>query len=108
MTNNTNSLQDAYGKHLSWLEIANTSFSTYNVRGMYITTNRQALDKTLSVPERIALMDIIPNGSIETNLTGRQHLIFSSTATPRAAPSTCGLRSTRQHPIGSPFLTGMR
>ena len=76
MTNNTNSLQDAYGKHLSWLEIANTSFSTYNVRGMYITTNRQALDKTLSVPERIALMDIIPNGSIETNLTGRQHLIF--------------------------------
>ena len=33
MTNNTASLQDEYGTHEAWIEIANISYSTYNIRG---------------------------------------------------------------------------
>ena len=46
MTNNGTSLQDEYGQHEAWLEIENNSHSTYNIRGMYITTDRSVLDQT--------------------------------------------------------------
>ena len=42
LTNNTASLQDEFGQHLPWVELVNTSFSTYNIRGMYITTDRRS------------------------------------------------------------------
>ena len=44
LTDNKANLQDEYGNRGAWVEIANTSFSTYNVRGMYITTDRRVLD----------------------------------------------------------------
>ena len=47
MTNNTSSIVDEYGEHLAWIELANTSFSTFNVRGMYITTDTAVLNKSL-------------------------------------------------------------
>lgn len=62
MTDNGTSLQDEYGQHKAWLEIENISHSTYNIRGMYITTDRSVLDRSMSVPERIKRMSIIPNG----------------------------------------------
>jgi hypothetical protein len=34
MTNNSTSFQDEYGMRHAWLEIDNTSHSTYNIRGM--------------------------------------------------------------------------
>ena len=76
MTNNVTSLQDEYGKHEAWLEIENNSYSTYNIRGMYITTDRSVLDRNMSVPERIKRMSIIPNGDERTSLSGQQHLVL--------------------------------
>ena len=40
MTQNETSLIDEYGTHNPWVEIANISHSTYNIRGMYLTTDR--------------------------------------------------------------------
>ena len=48
LTRNTQSIQDDYGHREAWVELANTSFSTYNVRGMYLTTNPKVLDKSLT------------------------------------------------------------
>lgn len=76
MTGNSTSLQDEYGQHRAWLEIENISHSTYNIRGMYITTDRSVLDRNMSVPERIKRMSIIPNGDERTNLSGRRHLVL--------------------------------
>ena len=76
MTSNSASLQDEYGQHPAWLEIENISHSTYNIRGMYITTDRSVLDRKMSVPERQKHMSQIPNGDERTNLSGRQHLVL--------------------------------
>ena len=76
MTQNESSLIDEYGVRNAWLEIANISHSTYNIRGMYITTDRSVLDKKTSVPERVSRMSQIPNGDERTNLTGRQLIVL--------------------------------
>ena len=34
MTRNTASIVDEYDNHIPWVELANVSFSTFNVRGM--------------------------------------------------------------------------
>ena len=44
MTLNETSLIDEYGARNAWVEIANISHSTYNIRGMYLTTDRSVLD----------------------------------------------------------------
>lgn len=82
MTNNTNSIVDEYGRREAWIELANTSFSTYNVRGMYLTTDRSVLDPKMSVPERIKHMSLIPNGDDRTNLGGCKHLVFYCNSNP--------------------------
>ena len=82
MTVNTSNIQDEYGEYNAWVEIANVSHSTYNIRGMYITTDTSVLNETMSVPERIKRMSIIPNGEPRTNLTARQHLVFYLNSTP--------------------------
>ena len=76
MTNNSSSIQDEYGNHLPWIELTNTSFSTYNIRGMFITTDRSVLDKQLTAPERIARMSIIPNGDSRSELSGQEHVVI--------------------------------
>jgi Na+-transporting methylmalonyl-CoA/oxaloacetate decarboxylase gamma subunit len=76
MTNNTSSLQDEFGQHLPWVELVNNSFSTYNIRGMFITTDRSVLNPSLSAPQRIAKMQVIPNGDSRTQMSGRNHLIL--------------------------------
>ncbi len=82
LTNNTTSIQDEFGERDAWVELENISFTTYNIRGMYITTDPTVLDKTMSVPERIRRMSIIPNGEPRTSLGGRQHVIFHLNSTP--------------------------
>ena len=62
LTNNTASIEDEFGQREAWIEFENTSFSTYNIRGMYLTTDRSVLDPKMSVPERIKRMSVIPNG----------------------------------------------
>ncbi len=76
MTSNETSLIDEYGARNAWVEIANISHSTYNIRGMYLTTDRSVLDKKMSVPERVSRMSQIPSGDPRTNLTARQLIVF--------------------------------
>ena len=82
LTSNIASMQDEYGQHQAWVEIANTSHTTYNIRGMYLTTDRSVLDSKMSVPERIKRMSIIPNGDARTNLSARQHLVLFCNSEP--------------------------
>ena len=82
MTVNETSLIDEYGAHNAWVEVANISHSTYNIRGMYLTTDRSVLDKTMTVPERVSRMSQIPNGDVRTNLNGRQLIVFHLASKP--------------------------
>ena len=82
MTSNSASLQDEYGQNEAWIEMANVSHTTYNIRGMYITTDRSVLDPSLSVPERVSKMSVIPNGEPRTSLGARQHLVFFLNSNP--------------------------
>ncbi len=82
LTVNEQSIQDEYGTHLPWVELVNTAYSTYNVRGMYITTDRSVLDKSMSAPERMKRMSIIPNEDKRTNLSARQHIVFYLQSSP--------------------------
>ena len=82
MTINETSLIDEYGVRNAWVEIANISHSTYNIRGMYLTTDRSVLDKTMSVPERVKRMSQIPNGDDRINLSGRQLVVFQLNSQP--------------------------
>ena len=76
ITQNETNLIDEHGTRNALLEIANISHSTYNIRGMYVTTDRSVLDKKMSVPERVKLMSQIPNGDERTNLSGQQLIVF--------------------------------
>ncbi len=82
MTNNTASIQDEYGQREAWIELENSSFSTYNVRGMFITTNRSVLDRNLSAPERIRMMQMIPSGEDRTAIGARHHLVIYANGRP--------------------------
>lgn len=82
LTNNSASIEDEFGTREAWIELENTSFSTYNVRGMYLTTDRAVLNPKMSVPERIKRMSIIPNGEPRTQIGGRQHLVFFCNSNP--------------------------
>lgn len=82
MTANTGSIEDEYGHREAWVELANTSFSTYNVRGMYLATNRGVLSDTLDAPQRIAMMSVIPNGDDRTNMGARHYLLLFCNSNP--------------------------
>lgn len=83
LTNNTASIVDEFGNREAWIELENTSFTTYNIRGMYFTTDRSVLDPKMSVPERIKRMSAIPSGDPRTQIGGS------------AAP--CILRQLKSH-----------
>lgn len=76
VTDNTDGLVDEYGRRSAWIEITNTSWSTVDVRSCYLTTDRRALDKNLSVPERVKLMSLVPKGDEKTSLTAQQRIVF--------------------------------
>lgn len=82
VTQNRSGLQDEYGQRGAWIEIANISYSTYDIRGMFVTTDRSVLDKSLSAPERMQRMSIIPSDDNRTRLTARQHIVFYLNSTP--------------------------
>ena len=81
LTSNATSIVDEFGQREAWIELENTSFSSYNVRGMFITTNRSVL-KDMSAPERIKLMSIIPSGEERTSIGPRQHLVLFGNSSP--------------------------
>jgi Na+-transporting methylmalonyl-CoA/oxaloacetate decarboxylase gamma subunit len=82
LTNNESSIVDEFGRREAWVELENTSFTTYNVRGMYLTTDRTVLDKSMSAPERIKRMSVIPSGELRTSMGARQHLVLFCNSNP--------------------------
>ena len=76
VTSNTEGLVDEYGSRSGWIEIANTSWSTIDIRSCYLTNNRATLDKSLSVPERVKLMSLVPKGDARTSLAAQQRIVF--------------------------------
>ena len=106
LTNNTASIQDDYGQNHAWIELENTSFTTYNVRGMYFTTDRSVLNPKMSVPERIKRMRIIPNGDTRTQLGGHQHLIFYCNANPAQGKLHLSLNVPMSEPVWLGFYNG--
>lgn len=81
LTINTESLIDEFGRNKPWIELANVSFSSYNIRGMYITTDRRVLDKDMSVPDRMKLMSQIPNDEM-MKLGVKGHIVFYLNSNP--------------------------
>jgi len=82
LTRNATSLDDGYGGRLPWVELTNISYTTYNVRGLYITTDRRVLNKNLSAPQRMAMMSCIPSGSDQTVMSAREHLVLFLNSNP--------------------------
>lgn len=82
LLNNTASIQDEFGSRNAWVELVNTAYSSYNVRGMYITTDKSVLNKNLSVPERMKRMTMIPNSESRTALSARKHIVFFLNSNP--------------------------
>ena len=106
LTNNTASIQDEYGQREAWIELENTSFTTYNVRGMYFTTDRTVLDPNMSVPERIKRMSVIPSGDIRTQIGGRQHLVFYCNSNPAQGKLHLSLKVPMSEPLWIGFYNG--
>ena len=106
LTNNTASIQDEYGQKEAWLELSNTSFSTYNVRGMYLTTDRSVLDKTMTVPERIERMCPIPNGEERTNMGARKYLLLFTNSSPAKGKLHLALPINASEPVWIALYNG--
>ena len=106
MTNNTASIQDEYGQREAWIELENTSFTTYNIRGMYLTTDRSVLNPEMTVPERIKRMTIIPNGEPRTQIGGRQHIVFFGNSNPAQGKLHLSLKVPMSEPVWIGFYNG--
>ena len=106
LTNNTNNIQDEYGQREAWIELENTSFTTYNIRGMYFTTDRSVLDPNMSVPERIKRMSVIPSGDPRTQIGGRQHLLFFCNSNPAQGKLHLSLKVPMSEPLWIGFYNG--
>ena len=106
LTNNTASIQDEFGQREAWIELENTSFTTYNIRGMYLTTDRSVLNPQMSVPERIKRMCIIPNGEPRTQIGGRQHIVFFSNSNPAKGKLHLALKVPMSEPVWIGFYNG--
>jgi Na+-transporting methylmalonyl-CoA/oxaloacetate decarboxylase gamma subunit len=106
LTNNTASIQDEFGQREAWIELENTSFTTYNVRGMYFTTDRSVLDPQMSVPERIKRMSVIPSGDTRTQMGGRQHLVFFCNSNPAQGKLHLSLQVPLSEPLWIGFYNG--
>lgn len=86
MTDNRTSIIDEYGKHKPWVELSNSSFTTYNVRGMFITTDRSVLDANMTPEERRKHMSPLPNNEARTTLSGKKSLVVYDKAWMRRGP----------------------
>jgi Na+-transporting methylmalonyl-CoA/oxaloacetate decarboxylase gamma subunit len=106
LTNNTASIVDEFGNREAWIEVENTSFTTYNIRGMYFTTDRSVLDPKMSVPERIKRMSVIPNGDPRTQIGGRQHLVFFGNSNPVQGKLHLSLPIPMSEPVWIGFYNG--
>ena len=103
LTNNTTNIVDEFDERQAWIELENTSFTTYNIRGMYLTTDRSVMDSQMSVPDRIKRMSIIPSGDARTNIGGRQHILFYGNSNPAKGK----LHLSLSVPLSQPVWIGL-
>ena len=103
LTNNISNVVDEYGNHLAWIELANTSYTTYNVRGMFIATDTAVLNPNLTAPQRIAMMCPIPASEPRTQLSARAHLVFFLNSNPHKG----SLHLSAQTKAGEPVWIGL-
>ena len=106
LTNNTASILDEFGEREAWIELENTSFTTYNIRGMYLTTDRSVLDQQMSVPDRIKRMSVIPSGDARTSLGGRQHIVFFAGSNPARGKLHLSLKVPMSEPVWIALYNG--
>ena len=106
LTNNTANIQDEFGAREAWIELENISFTTYNIRGMYLTTDRSVLDTKMSVPERIKRMSIIPSGDERTSMGGRQHIVFFANSNPAQGKLHLSLKVPMSEPVWIALYNG--
>ncbi len=101
MTCNLSSIVDEYGINKPWVELSNSSFTTYNVRGMFLTTDRRVLDKHMSPEVRRQLMTPLPNNEPRTTLAGKKSIvIFEKGKESGNFQLPMGLRPGQQNWIG--------
>lgn len=62
---NEDNYVDDYGKHSGWIELFNSSAGTVDLKGCYITNNKNNLTKYM-----------IPKGDVLTKIRPRQHTLF--------------------------------
>ena len=103
LTNNITNVVDEYGNHQAWIELANTSYTTFNVRGMFIATDTAVLNKNLTAPQRIAMMCPIPANEPKTQLSARAHLLFFLNSSPHKG----SLHLSAQAKAGEPLWIGL-
>ena len=106
LTNNTASIVDEFGQREAWIELENSSFTTYNIRGMYLTTDRSVLDPKMSVPDRIKRMSVIPNGDSRTQIGGQQHIVFFCNSNPAQGKLHLSLSIPMSEPVWIGFYNG--
>ena len=106
LTNNTASIVDEFGQREAWIELENSSFTTYNIRGMYLTTDRSGLDPKMGVPDRIKRMSVIPNGDSRTQIGGQQHIVFFCNSNPAQGKLHLSLSIPMSEPVWIGFYNG--
>ena len=106
LTNNTASIVDEFGQREAWIELENSSFTTYNIRGMYLTTDRSVLDPKMSIPDRIKRMSVIPNGDSRTQIGGQQHIVFFCNSNPAQGKLHLSLSIPMSEPVWIGFYNG--
>lgn len=73
---NTKGLTNEDGEHVAWIEIANTSWSSTNLSGCYITNDPSVLNGNLTAPQRIAKMSLIKKGDVRTDVAPKGHIVL--------------------------------
>lgn len=63
-------------EHSGWVEIQNTSWGTQDLGGFYITNNPAALDPSLTPPQRMRFMHLIPTGNPLTSIAPQNCLLL--------------------------------
>ena len=106
LTNNTASIVDEFGQREAWIELENSSFTTYNFRDMSVTTDRSVLDPKMSVPDRIKRMSVIPNGDSRTQIGGQQHIVFFCNSNPAQGKLHLSLSIPMSEPVWIGFYNG--
>lgn len=105
MTDNRTNLVDEYGQHKPWVELSNSSFTTYNVRGMFLTTDRRVLDKKMSPEARRQLMCPLPNNEPRTTLEGKKSIVIFDSSSWYQMAGTANIGRQRILPTRDLFIS---